>query len=239
MKTQPASGMKTIIDRLCESAQIEGLPDKAFFKSFTPRRRREIVYHVTAEAGDFVIRLEVHGSGKMKAQIRMPCVSIEDGVIDENSHSHVLSWAHNGEEAMLHTRLDHKHLEAYPCPRDIVNAFIDAIDTQKRAVCPGGFQQWRAMTQLFADRIAREVGVPIELVALLPLPIEQTGAAARGPTDFEVMDITDPDAPSRITEYDDDLREMDETMTPEAMTLMLLAPGYLVCRRHREIFTAG
>lgn len=239
MKAQTASTDKAIIERLCESARIEGLPDKAFFKSFTPRRRREIVYKVQAEAGDFVIRLEVHGSGVMKARLRMPCVSIEDAVIDENDHEHDLSWAHNGEQALIRTRLDHKHLEAYPCPRDIMSAFIDAIDTQTRAVCPGGYAQWRAIMQLFADRIAREAGVPIEMVALLPLPTEHTGSTVKGPTDVEISDITDPDAPRRIEGYENELREMDETMTPEAMTLMLLPPGYLVCRRHREIFTAG
>lgn len=239
MKVQPAAGSKSLVERLCESARIKGLPDKAFFKSFTARRRREIVYKVEAEAGDFVIRLEVHGSGNMKAEVKMPCVSIEDSVIDQNDHSHVMAWAHNGEQAMVHTRLDHRHLENYPCARDVMGAFIDAIDTQKRAVCPGGFPQWRAIMQLFADRIARETGAPIEMVALLPLPTEQTGAAMRGPTDIEINDITDPDAPKRIDGYEADLREMDDTMTPEAMTLMLLPPGYLVCRRHREIFTAG
>lgn len=239
MKTQPATAMANLVDRLIESAEIEGLPDKAFFKSFTPRRRREIVYHVTSEANGFEIKLEVHGSGRMKARVKMSCISIEDGVIDENDHEHILSWAHNGEEAILHTRLDHKHLEHYPCSKDVMGAFIDAIDTQKKAVCPGGFSQWRAIMQLFADRVARETGVPIEIVALLPLPTEHTGAVARGRTEVEVNDITDPESPRRIEGYEADLQEMDDTMTPEAMTLMLLPPGYLVCRRHREIFTAG
>lgn len=239
MKLKPESEAMSLIERLVENADIKGLPDKAFFKSFTARRRREIIYHVSSETNDFSIKLEVHGSGRMKAKVRMPCVSVEDGVIDENDHEHVLSWAHNGEEVVLATRLDHRHLEDYPCGRDVMKAFFDAIDTQRRAVCNEGFSGWKAMMQIFAGRIAREAGVPIEIVALLPLPSEHTGAAMRGPTDYEVNDITDPDAPKKIEGYEGDLREMDDTMTPEAMTLMLLAPGYLVARRHREIFTAG
>jgi len=93
--------------------------------------------------------------------------------------------------------------------------------------------------QLFANRVAREHRAPIELIALLPLPVEQTGASGRGPTDVEVNDISDPENPQRIRGYEDDLKDMDEAMTPEAVSLMLLPPGYIVCRRHREIFTAG
>jgi hypothetical protein len=239
MKVQPTQDVASLAEQLVSSARITGLPDKAFFKSFTPRRRREIVYNVDAQAGAFSLRLEVHGSGRMKAQVTMACVSIEDGVIHECNDRQALSWAHNGEEADLVTRLDHRHLEDFPCPHDVMAAFIEAIDTQKRAFCPGGFMQWRAMMQLFADRVAREHRSPIEIVALLPLPVEQTGASGRGPTDVEVNDLTDPDSPQRIQGYEDDLKDMDEAMTPEAVTLMLLPPGYIVCRRHREIFTAG
>jgi len=239
MKLQTSQGLVDIAQQLVGSARITGLPDKAFFRSFTPRRRREIVYNVDAQAGAFTIRLEVHGSGRMKAQVTMACVSIEDGVIHECNDMQTLSWAHNGEEADLVTRLDHRHLEDFPCPQDVMGAFIEAIDTQKRAFCQGGFMQWRAMMQLFANRVAREHRAPIELIALLPLPVEQTGDSGRGPTDVEVNDISDPENPQRIRGYEDDLKDMDEAMTPEAVSLMLLPPGYIVCRRHREIFTAG
>lgn len=239
MKSQVSEGIPALAEALVSSARITGLPDKAFFKSFTPRRRREIVYHVHAEAGDFALRLEVHGSGRMKALVTMPCISIEDGVVEKWTDGHGLSWAHNGEEVVLNTRLDHRHLTDFPCPRDVMSAFIEAIGTQKSAVCPAGFVQWCSAMQLFAARVAREQGVPIEIVALLPLPTEQTGATTRGPTEFEIHDLTDMESPRRIEGYAEDLRDMDEAMTPEAMTLMLLPPGYLVCRRHREIFTAG
>jgi len=154
MKLQTSQGLVDIAQQLVGSARITGLPDKAFFRSFTPRRRREIVYNVDAQAGAFTIRLEVHGSGRMKAQVTMACVSIEDGVIHECNDMQTLSWAHNGEEADLITRLDHRHLEDFPCPHDVMGAFIEAIDTQKRAFCQGGFMQWRAMMQLFANRVA-------------------------------------------------------------------------------------
>ena len=239
MQAKISDGIQTLAEQLLSSARITGLPDKAFFKSFTPRRRREIVYHVDADAADFSLRLEVHGSGNMKARVTMPCISIEDGVVEMWKDGHALSWAHNGEEVVLHTRLDHRHLEVFPCPRDVMSAFIDAIGTRKTAFCPAGFIQWSSAMQLFADRVAREQRVPIEIVALLPLPPDRTGARGRGATDFEIHNLTDPESPVRIEGYEDDMREMDDTMTPEAMTLMLLPPGYLVCRRHREIFTAG
>lgn len=239
MKVQQAHPVAALAGQLVSSARIMGLPDKAFFKSFTPRRRREIVYNVEAEAGGFSILLEVHGNGNMKAQVTMACVSIEDGVVHENNESHAVSWAHSGEQATLASRLDHRHLEAYPDAGDVMSAFIEAIDTQTRAGCPGGYVQWRSMMQLFADRIAREQGAPIEMVALLPLPVDQTGAGSRGRTDVEINDISDPEHPVRIQGYDDDARDMDEATIPEAVTFMLLPPGYLVCRRHREIFTAG
>lgn len=239
MKVQQAQQVATLASQLVASARITGLPDKAFFKSFTPRRRREIIYNVDAEAGAFSIRLEVHGNGKMKARVTMACVSIEDGVVHENHEQHAVSWAHSGEEAMLTSRLDHRHLETFPEAGDVMAAFIEAVDTQTRAGCPGGFIQWRSMMQLFADRIARETGSPIEMVAMLPLPIEQTGAGSRGRTDVEINDITDPEHPVRINGYDEEVRDLDEATIPEAVTFMLLPPGYLVCRRHREIFTAG
>lgn len=239
MQVKISEEMQTLAEQLVETARISGLPDKAFFKSFTPRRRREIVYHVDAHAGGMDLRLEVHGSGNMKARVTMPCICIEDGVVENWKDGHALSWAHNGEEVVLHTRLDHRHLADFPCPRDVMSAFIEAIGTRKTAACPAGFIQWCSAMQLFADRVAREQQVPVEIVALLPLPAERTGAYSRGPTDFEIHNLSDPESPVRIEGYVEDLREMDDSMTPEAMTLMLLPPGYLVCRRHREIFTAG
>lgn len=239
MKILTDQGIRSIQQQLYESSKIDGLPDRAFFKSFTPRRRREIVYHVTASAENIMIDLEVHGSGNMKASIKMPSVSIEDSEVHYNNEMHKLSWVHSGEEAIIKTRLDHKHLENYPCAQDVMKAFLDAIDTQKRAFCPGGFDQWKAMMQLFTKRVSIEHNVPVEIIATLPLPSAHTGALCRGETEVEINDISDPESPMRIQGYEDDIREMDEAATPEAMTLMLLPPGYLVCRKHREIFTAG
>lgn len=239
MKAQEIEAQRCLAEQLVESARISGLPDRAFFRSFTARRRRELVYNVHAASDRFGIRLQVHGSGNMRAHVRMACVSIEDGVIDEHDDENVLSWAHNGQEAVIHTRLDHRHLSEFPCAKNVMKAFLESISTQIRTTCPGGVDHWRTMMQLFAARVARERDVPIEIEMLLPLPADQTGAAGRGVCDVEIRDISDPDAPIRIHGYEDCLRDMDENMTPEAMDLMILPPGYLVCRRHSEIFAAG
>lgn len=237
MKTKPLEAVAGLAAQLVASATITGLPDKAFFRNFTARRRREIVYYVDAHADGIGIRLEVHGSGKMKARIDMKCVSIEDGAVEVNDHHHILSWADNGHEVILATHLDHRHLENHPQSEDVISAFIRAIDVQTHAYCPGGYPQWKAMMQLFTQRIAREKGVPIELVALLPFPTGENGGV-RLKTEFEISNIEDHDSPVRIDEYGEELAHLDEETTPEAMSLMLLPPGYLVKRRHQEIFHA-
>lgn len=237
MKTKPLTKVEGLAAQLIASATITGLPDKAFFRNFTARRRREIVYYVDAHADGIGIRLEVHGSGKMKARIDMKCVSIEDGAVEINDQAHILSWADDGHEVVLNTPLDHRHLEDHPQSRDVICAFIQAIDVQTHAYCPGGYPQWRAMMQLFTQRIAREKGTPVEIVALLPFPNGSNGGT-RMKTEFEINDIRDHDAPVRIDGYEEELAHMDEETTPEAMSLMLLPPGFLVKRRHQEIFHA-
>ena len=212
-------------DALAAAAVITGLPDKAFFRSFTARRRREMVYNVEASIDGFGIVLEVHGSGMMKAVVTTSCVAIEGGAVDRREEEHRLSWAHDGCEAVLRTRLDHNHLQQYPDAGDVMRAFLEAVGTQVNAVCAGGVRQWRLAMQLMADRIARERGTPVELVALLPLPVDQTGAPTRGPTEFEVFDVGDADEPARIEGYEDDFKQIDEGMTPEGSDAHAAAAG--------------
>ena len=227
------------INELIENAKFDGLPDKAFFNSFTARRRREMVYTVQTRTAGLDLTLHVHGSGSMKGVVKMPGTVFEHGQVSEYDEPHVISWARTGEEAVLQTRLDHHHLKTFPCPRDIMAAFIEAMGTHTKAMCPGGYRQWKAVMQLFAARVARETKTAVEIVVTLPLPAEHTAAGARSQAVVEIHDISDAEAPSPIHGYERDIAEIDQTMTPEAMSIILLPPGYLVCRWHREIFHAG
>lgn len=226
-------------EALIENATLSGLPDKAFFKSFTARRRREMVYEVHAETPGMNLILEVHGSGAMKARVTMPSIVVEDGIIERYDEETVVCWAKTGEQAVVQTRLDHRHLQTVPLPGDVMSAFLDAIGTHTRAVCPGGYQQWKSAMQLLANRVAREKGVQVEVVAIPPMPPEHETGDTRRVTHVEIQDITDPEAPVMIKDYEAEMTEIDEAMTPEAMSIMLLPPGMLVSRRHREIFQAG
>lgn len=242
MQSNPMMNPDEILRDLLENARFGDLPDRVFFKSFTARRRRELVYSVVSFTGGVGVELEVHGSGMMKAIMTMPCATIGDGLFEMQHCRQQVCWADTGAEAFIPTRLDHRHLEEYPCPRNVMQAFVDAIGLRTAASCPGGYAHWKAAMQLLTARIAREAGTAVEVVAALPLSQAATIDATihvRRPTDFEIWDISDLESPTALEGHRHELRQLDAEMAPEAVDLLLLPPGCLVRRRHREIFHAG
>lgn len=230
------------IARLVEAAKIDGLPDDVFLSVMTPRKLRELSYRVVAQiqSPDLALELEVHGSGTMRAHVTMPSIHFEDGEIVLQQARQQLQWAEDGTPVVLTTKLDHRHLKKQPNAAQVMRAFVDTIGVRKEASCPGGYQAWCTMMQLFADRIAREQGKPIEIIALPPLPPRQyVDQPERGKTIFEVNAVSDNDTPDPIDGYADQLEEMDAHMAPNAMSLLLLPPGLLVRQQHREIFQSG
>lgn len=230
-----------IVDHLKMTARLSGLPEKRFFSSFTARHRREITYCLHASAPGLEIEVKVRGSGAMTAVVRMPCVVMDEGVVLNLGEPHSVSWVHSGEEAVLHSKLGHRHLENYPEASDVLDAFIGAMQLRCTAVGAGGYRQWKMAMQLLVNRIARERTQAIEVVATPPMPSEESHDAGtrRRNTHVIVHDITDPESPKNITGYEDAFAEIENAMAPEAVSLMLLPPGYIVRRPSREIFHAG
>ena len=238
MASQPVLN-DDVTSQLLRTATIENLPNARFFPTFTARRRREMTYHLNAAADGLALRLQVSGSGSMTAHLTMPCILIEEGAVEQAAEAHELSWAHTGEQAVVETALDHRHLVNEPDAATVLGAFLDAINVQRKAVCKGGYAQWMRMMQLMTDRVARERRCRVEVVAFPPMPADDGLGERTDWTRVEIFDVTDHDAPIPLRGYARDFRQIDETTTPEAMGLMLLPPGYLVKRRHREIFHAG
>lgn len=229
-----------IAAELRRTACLSGLPEPRFFATFTPRRRREMSYHLDASAPGIRIRVNVRGSGAMTATIAMPCVLIEQGRILRLDEPHSLAWVETGKEAVLQSSLGHLHLETYPDPVAVLDAFLDALRPRRTAVGAGGYRQWRLAVQLLTDRIARETGRPVEVVATPPIPPEKghDGQTRKGRTAIRIYDISDCDVPLPIEGYAAEFDEIEDSMAPEAVGLTLLPPGYIARHPCREIFHA-
>lgn len=230
-----------IVEHLRRTARLSGLPEKRFFSTFTARKRRELTYKLHANAPGMDIEVKVRGSGAMTAVVRMPCVIMDEGGVIQLGEPHSVSWVHSGEEAVLQSSLGHRHLENYPEAAEVLEAFIGSMGMRGTAVGAGGYRQWKMAMQLLAGRIAREHGCPVEVVASPPMPTEEgyDAGTRQRVTYVSVHDISDHDHPVGITGYEDSFAEIDNAMAPEAVSLVLLPPGYIVRRACREIFHAG
>jgi len=238
---QETAVAEDLLAALRASATLTGLPEPKFFSKFTARQRREITYHLSASAPGFELGVKVRGSGAMTAVVRMPCVIMEEGAIVQLGEPHSVAWVHSGEEAVLMSPLGHRHLESFPKAEDVLDGFFGAMRLRCTAVGAGGYRQWKAAMQLLALRIARERGCRVEVVAVPPMPSEEGHDAGtrRKATQVEIHDISDTESPIAIAGYDDDFKAIEDALAPEAVSLMLLPPGFIVRRTSREIFHAG
>lgn len=242
MKENRAQSQTSVeLSELLESAVISGLPNDRFLVNMTPRKRREMVYHVKGTTRSMKIDLEVHGSGTMRAYVNSVCTIIEDGDIDHHEGRQAISWIDTGDPVLFRTRLTRHHLATMPDAANVMSAFIESIGLHTHANCPGGYRQWQAAVQLYADYIGRNLSAPVEIVCRLPylqpamieIPLDE---AERTKARYDIHDISDPDSPKAIDGYKDELISIEERMSPEAMRLRLILPSHLVRQRHTEIF---
>jgi hypothetical protein len=227
----------SIGEELIGSAKLSGMPEKAFFKSFTPQRRKEVVYNVEAEIGGFEVKLEVMGKDLHRVRVKMPCVTMEDGKVEFMADESILSWAHSGKRFELSDFLEEEDLQNYPCPHHVMSTFMRAITTHRQASGIGGFSQWSCAVQLLTQKISRENDCAVEVTVLLPF--EHSLDCREGISEVEVQDISDVENPRLIKGYEKDFLEIEKSLKPQAANYLVVPPGYVIRQRHREIFTAG
>ena len=230
------------MQQLVANASYRSTSALQFIKRHRPDSRRTAKYIVDAWSDRFRIELTVHGNGTMAA--RAACVTgILDGqAFEETGDLEQVIWADRGVPAIIKSNLGIEHVEQELSAGDVVTAYLEAINLQSHAFCPGGYANWKLLMQHYLDYLARDRGCDLEMVSVMPAI---TNIGTQGFQTFPSHEIHIVDNPDDIkllsltTEEQQRRHWIDQQCRPQASRLRLIFPMIMKRETHVEILNSS
>lgn len=230
------------MQQLVANASYRSASALQFMKRHRPASRRTASYVVDAWSDMFRLELTVHGNGTMGARAACVTGTLDSKTFEDARDLEQVIWADRGVPAIIKTELGIDHVEKDLDASEVVKAYLDAIDLQVHAFCPGGYANWKLQMQHYLDYLARNRGCSLEMTSAMPAV---TGIGTQGFQAFpshEIHIVDDPDniKPLTLTDEENQRRRwIDQQCRPQASRLRLIFPMTMMRESHAETFNSS
>lgn len=240
---QPSGPDESTRDQLIRNAKFVNLPDRRFLARMQPQARQDVRYGLHTSCHGIDLNLTILASGVISLEACTPHGYIEHGRLVTSAEPESVVWSDTGETAMIPTSLGRRHLMGEVTTELVVDAFLGAFGTHTSAAGDFDYSHWHRAVELYANVIAAETDLPVEIIHHLPLMSPYiVDAGGKSPLSAEatchVYSIDDDDTEEQI-QYRAPVMRIQKLLQPEAMDLVLHLPTLVIRRQHRAIFEAS
>lgn len=230
------------LQQLVTNAKYRSATALRFMKRHRHDSRRTASYIVDATSDRFSLELTVYGNGAIAARAACITGSLDSQALEDALDFEQVIWADRGNPAVIRTKLDIEHVDKDLSASEVVKAYLEAVDFQVHAFCPGGYANWKFQMQHYLDYLARNRKCELEMTSIMPTITDIGAQGFQVLPLHEIHIVNDPDNITLLTLTNDELQKMrwiDQQCRPQASRLRLIFPMTMMRESYAETFNSS